>query len=259
MQNYNMAKNLKWTEEELILALNLYLKRSRRVPRKTSTESKELSSILNSLPIYSEIEKQGSFRTADSVTLKIENIKAKDPFFEKQHLEGSKIGMQKGGGGVIDLWIKYQDKLDRVSSDALAIMEKYKDSLLEDLPGGRDDIMIESDQIYTEGERRLTVRFTARRNRDLAKKKILHTLAHSGRLDCEVCGFNFYDYYGEIGRYFAECHHIVPLSKGRNKNSIADLAVLCSNCHSMIHTSKSLFSVAELRRLVQQRKDEMEK
>lgn len=252
MQNWTMARHFKWTEEELLLALHLYLKRSRRVPRKTSLESKELSALLNSLPIHHDLERGGKFRTPDSVTLKIENIKAKDPFFEKQHLEGSKKGMTKGGQGVVELWKKYGNRLDEIPHDAEALLEKYRDALVEGVPAGRDDTAWETDRTYVEGGRKLALRSVVSRDRELARRKILETLAQRGRLDCEVCGFNFYRRYGEIGRYFAECHHLVPLAEGESTNSLADLAVLCSNCHSMIHTSKPPFSVAELRRIVHQ-------
>jgi len=251
-----MAKNLKWTEEELILALNLYLRRSRRVPRKTSWEAKELSSILNHLPIRSNPEREENFRTPDSVALKIENIKAKDPFFEQQRLEKLKIGMSKGGEGVVNLWRKYDGRIDEVSRDAEAILEKYRGNFIESLPVGRDDIPLKLGREYAEGARKLSVQFLIDRDRNLIRNKKLETLNRTGRLDCEVCGFNFYHHYGEIGRYFAECHHLLPIANGESTNTLADLAILCSNCHSMIHASKPPFSVAELRRIVHQNRRE---
>ncbi len=63
---------------------------------------------------------------------------------------------------------------------------------------------------------------------------------NQGRLVCEVrgCGFDFHAKYGELGLEFAEVHHKKPLGdapkKGR-KTKLADLAVVCANCHRMIH------------------------
>lgn len=66
---------------------------------------------------------------------------------------------------------------------------------------------------------------------------------------CQICGMNFEDVYGSIGKDFIEIHHIVPISKrGGNYdvNPSKDLIPLCSNCHAMIH--KGNVSVEELRR-----------
>jgi 5-methylcytosine-specific restriction enzyme A len=62
----------------------------------------------------------------------------------------------------------------------------------------------------------------------------------SGKLICEVpnCGFDFKKRYGAIGDGYAQVHHLVPLKNapfdGR-KIFLKDLAVVCANCHVMIH------------------------
>lgn len=55
---------------------------------------------------------------------------------------------------------------------------------------------------------------------------------------CQVCGINFAEDYGELGKDFIEVHHLVPLSTYEGDHEvdpIGDLVPLCSNCHSMIH------------------------
>jgi len=54
---------------------------------------------------------------------------------------------------------------------------------------------------------------------------------------CKVCGFRFEDCYGKLGNEFAEAHHLVPLSRLREKvrTSIDDIATVCANCHRMLH------------------------
>lgn len=60
-------------------------------------------------------------------------------------------------------------------------------------------------------------------------------IAHYGYV-CQVCGVNFEQTYGAIGKDFIEVHHLYPVSQGeRQVNPIEDLIPLCSNCHSMIH------------------------
>jgi len=71
---------------------------------------------------------------------------------------------------------------------------------------------------------------------------------------CQVCGFDFVHVYGEIGRTFAEVHHLNPLSERPASEwteavltKIADVAVLCANCHRMIHRRRPALSLDELR------------
>jgi len=58
---------------------------------------------------------------------------------------------------------------------------------------------------------------------------------------CEVCSLNFEDSYGDIGKDYIEAHHLRPLSslKGLRvaMDPLADFAVLCANCHRMVHRS----------------------
>jgi hypothetical protein len=76
------------------------------------------------------------------------------------------------------------------------------------------------------------------RERWLRDEKIAEVKkANGGRLPCEACGFDFFDVYGEIGRDYAQVHHLKPLSD-RTKPSLtklSELAVVCANCHIMIH------------------------
>jgi 5-methylcytosine-specific restriction protein A len=59
---------------------------------------------------------------------------------------------------------------------------------------------------------------------------------------CAVCGFDFEEHYGILGKEFIEVHHIIPLSQIRKEyiiNPKKDLVPLCSNCHSMIHRKRN--------------------
>lgn len=73
-------------------------------------------------------------------------------------------------------------------------------------------------------------------------------------LSCEVCGFNFSNVYGDLGEDFIEVHHLRPVSTlevPKNIDPVEDLAVLCSNCHRMIHRKISgrttILSIQELK------------
>jgi predicted HNH restriction endonuclease len=79
------------------------------------------------------------------------------------------------------------------------------------------------------------------RERRLRDAKIFDSLKRSsdGRLRCEVsgCGFDFEAQYGSLGRGYAEVHHLKPLAggKGPRETRLEDLALVCANCHAMIH------------------------
>ena len=57
---------------------------------------------------------------------------------------------------------------------------------------------------------------------------------------CQSCNFDFGKVYGELGRGYIEAHHLRPLGDldegiPVSYNVATDFAVLCANCHRMIH------------------------
>jgi 5-methylcytosine-specific restriction protein A len=58
--------------------------------------------------------------------------------------------------------------------------------------------------------------------------------------DCETCGFNFEKNYGALGTGYIEAHHLQPIAhlpegSAVSRNPHTDFAVLCANCHRMMH------------------------
>ena len=62
-------------------------------------------------------------------------------------------------------------------------------------------------------------------------------LEAEGALRYEACGFDFEQAYGELGHGFAKCHHLVPIAEFEtgSKTRVMDLAILCANCHRVVH------------------------
>lgn len=112
----------------------------------------------------------------------------------------------------------------------------------------------DEDDDFAASEGRLLIRRHVARERDagLRRRKIESVLVHGGSLACEACGFDFEDTYGERGRGYIECHHIVPLhtTTGPRSTRTSDLALLCANCHRMIHARPPWLSPQELRSLL---------
>jgi len=77
-------------------------------------------------------------------------------------------------------------------------------------------------------------------------------LAHKG-YSCSVCGFNFLEQYGVIGKDFIEVHHTTPVSKMGDNYKLdidKDLVPVCSNCHSMLHRKDPPLTVDELKAMM---------
>lgn len=96
----------------------------------------------------------------------------------------------------------------------------------------------DQDSEAIEGEARLASRRHQKREGWLRNEKIAQVRAeNAGRLPCQACGFDFFAAYGETGRDYAQVHHLNPLSDRTKPSStrLSDLAVLCANCHVMVH------------------------
>jgi 5-methylcytosine-specific restriction enzyme A len=73
---------------------------------------------------------------------------------------------------------------------------------------------------------------------------------------CQACALNFAQRYGPIGQDFIEAHHLRAISTLEEGIAVhydiaEDFAVLCSNCHRMIHRSADPSDLAAFRALVQ--------
>jgi HNH endonuclease len=107
-----------------------------------------------------------------------------------------------------------------------------------------------TDEDTTALEGRMVYRLHRMRERSpvLRRLKIQQALAVHGRLGCEACGFDFAERYGALGEGFIECHHKTPLATGdERETTVDDLALVCSNCHRMLHRSREALNVDELR------------
>jgi hypothetical protein len=99
------------------------------------------------------------------------------------------------------------------------------------------------DQMLVGIEGKQRKRLILERNRELKLRnaKIAQVLSSKrSRLVCEVprCGFDFLAQYGELGRGYAHVHHRTALAAASTRGrrvTLDDLAIVCANCHAMIH------------------------
>ena len=139
----------------------------------------------------------------------------------------------------------------------MLITEEY---IIEKIKSGSRTVKLPPDSIITPSARllieegRILTKLHKIRERSpsVSAKKKRSILKKTGKLLCEACGFDFEEKYGEIGKGFSECHHTKPVSELRRgeKTKLADLSILCANCHQIIHRTKPMISVNDLKSIV---------
>jgi 5-methylcytosine-specific restriction protein A len=196
-----MARNPTWPRDELILALDLYLRHRERLPDSNDAEIVELSQTLNSL--FGDQAKDASlFRNHNGVYMKLANFRAVDPM----HTSQGKRGLSPGGAEVAELWEEFSNHGDELKLIASAIREAAAAGISPQQPDDDDEIAE-----ALEGRLLTRMHLTRERNRVLIRNEGEAVLRETGRLACEVCGFDFSTTYGTHGTGFIEVHHVSPL------------------------------------------------
>lgn len=124
--------------------------------------------------------------------------------------------------------------------------------------GGLDPIAEETDSDEPTGtgtlieKRRYKMHRRIERNPKAAKAAKKH---HGSQ--CQACEFEFHIRYGDIGHGFIEAHHLKPISSLKEGEAVSydiatDFAVLCSNCHRMIHRTSDPSDINAFRLLIKQ-------
>lgn len=194
--------------------------------------------------MHSKSARKDNFRSPASVVMKLMNFRSIDPNYGGKGLAaGSRLDQA--------VWTEFVQDKGRLSTVASAIRtilghEKMLRTLLT--------AAYQDEQAFEADEGTLLTRlhhFRERNPRLVASKKKAAFEQHES-LMCEACGFCFKDAYGDLGETFIECHHRKPLSEivGRRTTSIEDLALLCANCHRMIHARRPWLTVAQLQAIV---------
>jgi len=232
-----MARNPAWSRDELILALDLYFGHSPLHISQTHAEVIKLSELLNQLPIHQDRPDETRFRNPNGVNMKLCNFLRFDPGYEG-------TGLQRGSRLEKEVWEDFFPNQQRLRSLASTIRAA--------VTGGFPSIQPEIDETESAPEGKVLLRIHKSRERSpsLVRKKKRWALQKYGRLECEVCGFEFKRVYGELGKGFIKCHHTKSVSQLRpgERTRLKDLALVCANCHRVLHRGGEGLSVsAELR------------
>jgi 5-methylcytosine-specific restriction endonuclease McrA len=118
--------------------------------------------------------------------------------------------------------------------------QRTPDNGSEDDPGD-DDGFLEGKEAYQKHR-------TRERSAKLARLAKARAMKEEGRLLCKACGFDFAKRYGTVGHGYIECHHTLPVSelKPNQRTKLKDVALLCSNCHRMVHRRRPWLAMKKL-------------
>ncbi|TFE57118.1 HNH endonuclease [Streptomyces sp. ICN441] len=239
------VKNPDWVRDEIILACQLVMENGWKGLDAQDTRVVELSGLLQLLPIHAEAERNEKFRNPNGVARKTFDIATRHPEYQGKPTNG----------GALDVAVlnEFLARPEEMTGVAQIIRDGIAAGDLWTLAPTVDE---EFEDDYSAPEGRLLMRrHQAReRNKSLRKKKIASVLQRGGQLACEACGFDFEQVYGARGAGYIECHHVVPLHEaGEGRTKLIDLALVCANCHRMIHRAAPWPTPGELRASIERK------
>lgn len=238
------VRNPDWTRDELVLALDLYFHLAPRIGNEHYSEVIELSQLLNQLPIHYSRPDATRFRNPRGVAMKLGNFQAIDP---------SSPGMGLSHGSIKDkeVWNDFSNDRQALHATAQAIRAF---ATAPEMAQSESTAGADTNEEYSAREGALLFRQHKfrERNRDVVRRKKEQALRRDGVLRCETCDFVFALVYGELGANYIECHHVTPLAelKPGQRTRLEDLALLCANCHRMIHQGGKTRTISELKGII---------
>lgn len=233
----SVSRNPPWTSDEIILALNLYRYSFPAIPQQNSEDVMMLSSKLRRLCEMMGGKPNDEYRNPNGVHMKLMNFHHVNPHYDGQGLKGgSKLDRE--------LFERYWENPKELRSVADRILTGIESGVEIPPYDEEDDTILEPQ----EGRFLIRLHRSRERNRKIVDRKKAQVLKQHNKLECECCGFDFQKTYGDRGAGFIECHHKKPVSEieiGR-PTRLQDLALVCSNCHRMIHRTRPWLSVQAL-------------
>ena len=196
----------------------------------------QLSQDLRNLNIHTDVPDKRRFRSVNSVSLKLANIKKSDQNFAGR-------GMRDGGKLEKELWDKYHTHRDTLAKEAYLIRQHYL----------RPTVELES---YSKAPFQSEYLFRCHKNREgdpfMIKAKKEYVMSKYGKLECEICGFNSVSFFGELGSDLMEIH---DEKEFRSKEefylkNIGDFIVVCCNCHKVLDENYGLLNSRDIKNII---------
>lgn len=216
--------NPDWIRDEIILALDLYFSCGETIPSEEDSRVVELSELLRRLPYHSGASRVASFRNPAGVTFKLQNL--------RQVAAGK--GLNHTSKVDRDVWSDFGSQPERVFQLAKLIRELAAHDEAFCVSDGTD-----TDVEFSEG--RLVTRIHESRERDRrVRKQLLSLRRKRGALQCDMCETSSPVVDTSMEDSIFEAHHRILLSVGaERKTRLSDMALLCANCHRLLHRAIS--------------------
>jgi 5-methylcytosine-specific restriction enzyme A len=232
-----LNRNAEWTWDELVLLLDLYFRLGPASASDTHPEVRALSQLLRQSGLHPAPADPGRFRNPAGICMKLGNLLSLDDEYSGQGLSGTSVLDRQA-------WLYFSSNRDECRALASTIRSHLVRS------DGR--LPIVDPEGYSEGGILLVAHRRHERNRRLVEAKKRLEIERTGKLICEGCEFSFADKYGPRGDDVIECHHTLPLSalKAEVKTNMSDLALVCANCHRILHRGPILWTLTDLREAV---------
>ncbi|MDB1087359.1 HNH endonuclease [Streptomyces sp. ACA25] len=242
------VKNPDWARDEIILACHLVMTNGWKGLDANDPRVIELSGLLQLMPIHAEADRNEKFRNPNGVARKTFDIATRHPDYRGKPTNGGALDIE-----VLNEFLARSAQMTKV---AQLIRQGITAGGLQTPPLDDDEDLDDySDYSAPEGRLLMSRHKRRERNKGLRRKKIATVLKQGRAMACEACGFDFEAVYGDRGSGYIECHHVVPLHEaGEGRTKLSDLALICANCHRMIHRSAPWPTPKELRRLIQTRR-----
>lgn len=220
-----------WTWPELVLACALLDQDGwRRTIRAHEPEVVALSRFLRDR--NPELLISPTFRSANSVQRKLEDLRTVHPTYTGKPTRGGRMTEQ----------VALSFLAEPARMRAVAASLRSQAELMETPPDGDDELDsdggVSPTEVVAAIEGGVSRRTVAQRERDpkLRRAKIEDVRRRCKPVACEVCAFDFRSTYGPHGDGYIQVHHVIPLHfSGEVTTRLEDLALLCANCHAMIH------------------------
>jgi len=215
--------NPKWTREEVVLALDLYFECNGHIPSAADPRVQSLSEVLRAFPHHSLAARKASFRNADGVAFKLQNLR--------------QVATGKGLGNVSETDRKVWGELgsDPAKTKTLAQLIRIGvDVLNEEIEDSGDFVAFQEGRIVTETHLR-------RERAPKLRTRLIEQRRAQKSLFCDVCECHARPGEPEIVEAIFEAHHIVPLADGVERiTKLSDMALLCACCHRLLHRTISV-------------------
>ncbi len=229
-----------WTRDEIVLACALVEDNGWRTIAQEDPRAIELSRLLQTEAIHPLEGRAPTFRNPAGVERKTSDIVSRLPDYAGTPTNGNRLDSE-----VLREFLARPEEMRALAAAIRVALADGETASVEAPDPDLTDLRVE------EGGVLLRTHLRRERSPRLRRNKIADAKRRGQAIACEVCGFDFFCVYGPRGLDYIECHHRLPLHVGgKTRTRLQDLALICSNCHRMIHRKAPWLTVEELRSLV---------